>query len=210
METRVLTTADLSARERYQLLVSLVVPRPIAWVSTFSAAGAANLAPFSYYMAVSPTPLLIAVSIGHRQGAPKDSLRNVRETRAFCVNVVTEQHLEAMNASSGEYGPEIDEFAHAGLAMATAESVHAPYVADAPAVLECHLYRDVDLGDAANGLIIGEVRRVRVQADLLKLEGRLTVDSEALKPVARLAGEDYSKLGEIVRLARPENINRPK
>ena len=203
LETTTFDVNALTSRERYQLLVSLVVPRPIAWVSTFSAAGAANLAPFSSYMAVSPTPLLIAVSIGHRQGAPKDSLRNIRETRAFCVNVVTEQHLEAMNASSGEYGPEVDEFAHAGVPMATAESVHAPYVADAPAVLECHLYRDVDLGDAANGLIVGEVLRVRLEADLLRTEGRLTVDSSALQPVGRLAGEEYAKLGEIVRLARP-------
>nr|MDQ3309251.1 flavin reductase [Gemmatimonadota bacterium] len=87
-------TAELSGRERYQLLTSLVVPRPIAWVSTRSEAGAPNLAPFSYFAALSSSPFLVGISIGTREGEPKDSLRNIRTTGAFCVNVVTEAQLE--------------------------------------------------------------------------------------------------------------------
>ena len=101
----------LPARARYQLLTSLVVPRPIAWVSSRSAAGQPNLAPFSYFAALSATPFLVGVSIGHRRGAPKDTLRNVRETGAFCVNLAAEARLSALNETSGEFPPEVDEFA---------------------------------------------------------------------------------------------------
>jgi flavin reductase (DIM6/NTAB) family NADH-FMN oxidoreductase RutF len=83
-------TAALTGRERYQLLTSLVVPRPIAWVSTWSGEGRRNLAPFSYFAAISATPFLVSVSIGSRRGEDKDTLRNIRRTGAFCVNVATE------------------------------------------------------------------------------------------------------------------------
>src|SRR3954447_5712904 len=91
----ILDPSVLPARARYQLLTSLVVPRPIAWVSSRSAAGQPNLAPFSYFAALSATPLLVGVSIGHRRGVPKDTLRNVRESGAFCVNLATEARLSA-------------------------------------------------------------------------------------------------------------------
>src|SRR3954463_16618920 len=109
------STSALLPRERYQLLTSLVVPRPIAWVSTRSAAGEPNLAPFSYFAALSATPFLVGVSIGHRRGIPKDTLANVRESGAFCVNLATEARLSALNETSGEYPPGVDEFALAGL-----------------------------------------------------------------------------------------------
>jgi flavin reductase (DIM6/NTAB) family NADH-FMN oxidoreductase RutF len=141
----ILDTGALGPRERYQLLTSLVVPRPIAWISTLSPEGRRNLAPFSYFSAVSATPFLISVSIGSRRGVEKDTLRNIRERGAFCVNVVGEPLLAAMNESSGEFGPEVDEFERAGIASAEAEAVDAPFVADAPAVMECTTFRIVEL-----------------------------------------------------------------
>lgn len=140
--------AAVTARERYHLLTSLIVPRPIAWVSTRSRDGVPNLGPFSYFAALSPSPMLVGISIGARDGEPKDSLVNIRETGAFCVNIVGESQLEAMNLSSGEYPPEIDEFELVGLPLAEAESVRAPYVATAPAVLECRLTKEVELDGA--------------------------------------------------------------
>lgn len=199
----ILDTGALSNRERYQLLTSLVVPRPIAWVSTQSAAGARNLAPFSYFAAVSATPFLVSVSIGSRGGEPKDTLRNIRETGAFCVNVVTEPQLAQMNATSGEYGPEVDEFERAGLQAGQAKSVDAPYVADCPAVLECRLFKEVELEGSVNTLVIGEVLRVRLADDAPLIPATLLADSVALRPVARLWGDLYSTLGEIPVLARP-------
>ena len=200
---RVVHTGEVSGRERYQLLTSLVVPRPIAWVSTRSAEGRPNLAPFSYFAALSATPMLVGVSVGHRRGAPKDTLRNVRETGAFCVNVVTEAQLREMNETSGEYPPEVDEFERAGLAMAAAESVDAPYVDGCPAVLECRLFREVELGDAPNTLLIGEVLRVRLSEELEVVPGTRFVDTESLHPVARLWGDLYSLIGEMSALPRP-------
>lgn len=199
----IIDTAAVGHRQRYELLTSLVVPRPIAWVSTQSAEGRPNLAPFSYFAAVSPTPFLVSVSIGHRRGEPKDSLRNILETGCFCVNVATVGQLEAMNHTSGEYPPEIDEFAHAGLPLARAESVDAPYVANAPAVLECRLFKHVPLEGAANTLVIGEVLRVRLSDDLALAPGTLFVDTHALAPVARLWGDWYALVGETPALKRP-------
>lgn len=196
-------TAEISARERYQLLTSLVVPRPIGWISTLSAAGQPNIAPFSYFMAVSPTPFLVAASIGHRAGQPKDTLRNILDTRAFCVNVVTERHFETMNLTSGEYGPEVDEFAAAGLAASMSDVVPAPFVADCPAVLECRLHEVVELQNSPNTLIIGEVLGVRISAKLPFVPGTLAVDPAALRPIGRLWGATYMMPGEIRTLPRP-------
>jgi flavin reductase (DIM6/NTAB) family NADH-FMN oxidoreductase RutF len=200
----VLDTASLGPRERYQLLTSLVVPRPIAWVSTRSAAGAANLAPFSYYAAISATPFLVGVSIGHRPHGPKDSLRNILETRAFCINVATEAQMAEMNATSGEYGPEVDEFALAGVPLAEADAVSAPYVATCPAVLECRLFKDVELEGSPNTLVIGEVVRVRLSGTLLMVDESRFVSTESLRPLARLWGDLYSTIGDTPALARPK------
>jgi flavin reductase (DIM6/NTAB) family NADH-FMN oxidoreductase RutF len=196
-------TALLSPLGRYQLLTSLVVPRPIAWVSTRSPAGVPNLAPFSYFAALSPTPLLVGVSVGHRPGGPKDTLRNVRDTGVFCVNVATEPQLEALNRCSGDYPPEVDEFALAGVPLAEAESVSAPYVADCPAVLECRLFREVELGSASNTLLIGEVLRVRLADRVTLAAGTLFADTAALRPVGRLWGDLYSTVEATLALPRP-------
>ena len=195
-------TASITPRQRYELLTSLVVPRPIAWVSTRSAGGLLNLAPFSYFSALSPTPFLVGVSVGHRRGEPKDTLRNVRDTGAFCINVVTERQLAEMNHTSGEWPHGVDEFERAGLPVAWAESVHAPYVATAPAVLECRLFKEVELEGAANTLIIGEVLRVRVD-DALLVPGTHFADTAALRPVGRLWGDLYAQVGEMPSLPRP-------
>jgi flavin reductase (DIM6/NTAB) family NADH-FMN oxidoreductase RutF len=199
----IVDTTAITARNRYELLTSLVVPRPIAWVSTRSAAGEPNLAPFSYFAAVSPTPFLVSVSIGHRGGRPKDSLRNILDTGCFCVNLATVGQLAQMNHSSGEYPPEVDEFTHAGVPMAWAESVDAPYVADAPAVLECRLFKHVELEGAANTLVIGEVLRVRLSDRLPLQDGTMFVDTHALAPVARLWGDGYALIGDTPSLQRP-------
>lgn len=201
---RVLRARELSGRERYQLLTSLVVPRPIAWVSTRSAEGRRNLAPFSYFAALSASPLLVGVSVGHRGGAPKDTLRNVRETGAFCVNVVTEGQLAAMNETGGEYPPDVDEFERAGLASAAAESVDAPFVAGCPAVLECRLFKEVELEGAPNTLLVGEVLAVRLSESLRVAEGTHFVDTDSLRPVARLWGDLYALVGETPALPRPK------
>lgn len=204
METSIIRTDIVSAKERYQLLTSLVVPRPIGWLGTFSKDGAPNLAPFSYFVALSDTPMLVGASIGQRKGKAKDTLTNIRETGAFTVNVVTEPHLEAMNATSGDYPAGIDEFRVAGLSMARAQSVHAPYVADGPAVFECRLFQEVELRGASNTFVIGEVFMIRLDPALRFVSGTRSVETESLKPVARLWASAYAFLGEPIILPRPK------
>lgn len=198
----------LDPRARYELLTSLVVPRPIAWIGTRSPEGVANLAPFSYFAALAASPMLVGVSIGHHGGGPKDSLANILSAGEFTISVVDVGHLEVMNASSVTAPAAVDEFAHVGIDPAEAQRVAAPCVADAPAVLECQMDRHVPLDPAPNTLIIGRVVRVQLSADLPLIEGTLFVDSGALRPVGRLYGDAYSIGGDILRLARPPRITR--
>lgn len=200
---RVIETASLTGRQRYELLTSLVVPRPIGWISTWGEGRAANLAPFSYFAALSASPMLVGASIGHRREGPKDTLVNIRRRGAFCTNVVAEPLLEAMNATSAEVPPDVDEFALAGLTAVAADRVDAPYVEEAPAVLECVLRQEVALQDAPNTLVIAEVVAVRLAEELPLEEGTLRAVAEALAPVGRLGGPAYALAGEVRRIPRP-------
>jgi flavin reductase (DIM6/NTAB) family NADH-FMN oxidoreductase RutF len=194
---------DLTARQRYQLVISLVVPRPIGWISTRSMDGGRNLAPFSFFNAVSASPMLVAASIGRRSSGPKDTLTNIRQTGVFVVNLVAEKHLESMVRTSGDWPPDVDEFADAGLTAADAEKVDAPYVVEAAAVFECRLFREVELGASSNALVIGEVVAIRLNEDLVVDPETWHVDIGSLRPVGRLGRDEYALLGEVRRVARP-------
>jgi flavin reductase (DIM6/NTAB) family NADH-FMN oxidoreductase RutF len=202
-DVRLFTPGEISRRDRYQLLTSLVVPRPIGWVSTWSDLGGANLAPFSFFNAFASSPMLVGVSIGRRSGEAKDTLVNIRSRGAFCVNVVSEHLLEVMNQTSAEVAPDVDEFELVGLLRASSERVDAPFVADCPAVLECELRQEVDLGGAAYALVIGEVVGVRLGADLHFKEGSMEVTPESLRPVGRLSGAGYMLPAAFRELTRP-------
>ncbi len=195
--------AALDGRTRYQLLTSIVVPRPIGWISTYGEDGTANVAPFSYYSALSASPLLVGVSIGHRRDGPKDTLANIRTGGVFCTNFVSQDQLEAMNQSSGDYAPEVDEFEVAGLERQDADLIDAPFVVGAPVVMECRVYKEVDLGDAPNTLIIGEAVRIHVDSRIPRVGDTQFLDTTHLDPVARLWGPTYAMLGEQVQIPRP-------
>jgi flavin reductase (DIM6/NTAB) family NADH-FMN oxidoreductase RutF len=195
--------ATLEPRDRYRLTISLIVPRPIGWISTRSQDGLPNLAPYSFFNAFSATPLLVGASIGRRSGGPKDTLTNIRQSGVFVVNVVSEPHLEAMVRTSGDWAADVDEFREAGLKMADASKVDAPYVADAAAVLECRLFKEVDLGSSPNVLIIGEAVAIRLGDGVTLDPVSYHVDVNALRPVGRLGGSEYGLLGEVRTVARP-------
>src|SRR3990172_8524228 len=127
----------LSERLAYRLMISAFVPRPIAFVSTRGTNGVDNCAPFSFSMGVSSHPMVLAVSVGSRDGAPKDTARNILDTREFVVNLVTEAIAEKMNVASGDYAPEVSEFDEAGLTRAACEVVHAPPIPESPLRFEC-------------------------------------------------------------------------
>lgn len=185
-------------------MTSLVVPRPIGWLSTWGEDGVANLAPFSYFAALSIRPMLVGVSIGNKKDGLKDTLVNVRARGAFCFNVATEPLLEPMNESSVSVAPEVDEFELAGLGRATSETVDAPFVAECPAVFECEVRQEVDLGGAPNTLVIAEVVGIRLSPELSFEEGTHLVRPEDLRPVGRLGGSAYALPGEVRRILRPD------
>ncbi len=205
-ERRVLTfdTRALDGRTRYHLLTSLVVPRPIGWISTVSAKGVPNLAPFSYFGALASSPMLVGLSIGlRRDGSPKDSLANIRESGAFCANVVTVGQMDAMNSTSASLPPDASEFEASRLGLGWSEAVDAPFVSDSPAVLECVLWEEVSLGEAPNVLVIGEVVGLRLAEDVIADPETLTVRPETLGAVGRLGGSSYAMPGEVKDLDRP-------
>jgi flavin reductase (DIM6/NTAB) family NADH-FMN oxidoreductase RutF len=200
--------ATLPPNGMYKLLISSVVPRPIAWVSSVDAAGVRNLAPFSYFMAITDDPPTIAFSCSYRgAGADgkKDTLRNVEAVREFVVNVVDDDRAAQMNVTSGDYPPEVDEFETAGLAVAPGARVKAPRVADAPISMECRLDRIVPVGRA--NLVLGRIVYVHVRDDLFDpATGR--VDMHRLRPVGRLCGNLYSHIHDIFEMKRPSEHYR--
>lgn len=194
MELDLSTPAAREGVGVHHLLNSLVVPRPIAWVSSVDAVGNVNLAPHSYFTVVSTEPPMVAFTSTGR----KDTLNNVEATGEFVVNVVSRPQLVEMNESSAPLPPTSDEFLRAGLSKVPSLDVQPPGVAGAPARLECVLE---DVRAFGNGhLVVGRVLRVHVADDLWR-DGR--VDVAALDPVARLAGSGYTFLGELTKLKRP-------
>jgi flavin reductase (DIM6/NTAB) family NADH-FMN oxidoreductase RutF len=192
----------------YKLLIGCVVPRPIAWVSTVDVHGVRNLAPFSYFMAITHDPPTIAFSASPRgvevPGAPgkKDTLANIEATREFVVNVVDDALAEAMNVTSGDYPPEVDEFAQAGLVAAPSVQVKAPRVAAAPINMECRLAQIIPIGHLPHHLIIGEILHMHVRDDVYDpATGR--IDMQRLRPVGRLAGHLYTHVHDLFEMKRP-------
>ena len=198
-----LHAADMSPRQKYRFMTSVIVPRPIGWLSTRSADGVDNLAPFSYFGAFASDPMLIGVAIGQRGDEPKDSLANIRETGVFCTNMVTERHIEAMNRTAGDYPAGVSEFDAVGISKGQASEVDAPFVADCPVVLECRLFKEVELGGAGTALIIGEIVAARLGPETRDLWQNDFLDTSSFKPVGRLWGGYYSFVDHIFRLDRP-------
>ncbi|MFF0447703.1 flavin reductase family protein [Streptomyces sp. NPDC004609] len=181
-------------RETYRLLTGLVVPRPIAWVSTRGPDGVPNVAPHSFFNLVAHDPPHVLFSATD----VRDTLRNIRASGDFVVNTVSEDLAEAMNLTSADFPPAEDEFRWAGLTARPSVRVTAPRVAEAKAHLECRLAREIEIGGAT--LVIGEVVHIHVDPSVWH-EGR--VSPRLLAPVCRLAGSSYARLGEVFSLARP-------
>ncbi len=196
-----LVPTDLDPRDAYRLLISAVVPRPIGWASTIGADGSLNIAPFSFFNAVSNMPLTVMISVGQRKGQPKDTLRNAQETGEFVLNIVDEDLAAAMNVTSGEWAYDVNEFDRAGLQTADSIDVKPPRVAAAPIALECKVTQIIPVQDTTYTLILGRVVRFHIRSGLLRPNGQ--IDAALLKPVARLSGDEYATLGRVFEMPRP-------
>ncbi|MGR3623301.1 flavin reductase family protein [Pseudophaeobacter sp.] len=184
---------------------ALITPRPIGWISSRSADGIDNLAPYSFFNGVAYTPpQVMFASTGSKDDQPhgKDSLANIEATGVFCVNIVAFDMRDAMNASSATLGKEVDEFDHADLERAECDTIACARVAKAPAALECRLTQIVTLPGAANRVAFGEVTGIHLRDDCLR-DG--IFDVTTFQPLARMGYRDYSVVREVFSLARPDD-----
>lgn len=186
-------------RENYKLLVGTVIPRPIAFVTSMSADGLVNAAPFSYFNIVSSDPPLLSVSVQSRAGVLKDTARNTIEAGEFVIHVVDESNVAEVNKTAASLPPEESEIDLTGLTLIPSEVVKVPSVEQAKVRFECQLEQAVELGGTR--LLIGKVVRFHIDESIYE-NGR--INPEALKPVSRLAGTNYAKLGEIFSMKRPD------
>ena len=182
----------------YKMLTAVVVPRPIAWVSTVSADGIPNLAPHSFYsVACARPPIVSFTSVGK-----KDTLRNVRETGEFVVNLAPARLLEDVNDSAARFAPDQSEPERLGIALQPSVRVRPPRVAASPVSIECRLHSATELGDST--LVLGDVQLITVDPDVL-VDGH--PDYARLDPLARLGKDEWALHAEVRSVRRP---NRPE
>lgn len=199
--------AEHDPRNIYKLLIGSVVPRPIAFVSTVNAEGRRNLAPFSFFNAVCPNPPVVCFSPVYRPGADgrhaaKDTLRNIEQTGEFVVNIVSEDFAEAMNATSADFPPEVDEFEISGLTPAPSLIVRPPRVAEARVQMECKLLQLVRVSERPLGacLVLGQVVRFHIDDAIVE---DFRIDPDKLRAIGRMGGSTYTRTGDRFQMERP-------
>ena len=195
---------ELHQKDVYKLLTGLIIPRPIAWVSTINDEGIPNLAPFSYFNAVGDDPPHVMISISRGGHLSKDTLNNILSNNEFVVNLVTEELADKMNSTAHPLQPHESEFEFADVLAGISSKVQPPLVAESPVSMECVLVHHYNLEQHKNGgstIIIGRVVQFHVQEGIL--DDKFHVNVENYKPISRLAGANYAKLGELFTIKRP-------
>ena len=189
---RALDPSQIEPNDIYKLMIGMIVPRPIAFVSTVDAAGVRNLAPFSYFTACGSNPPVVcfSTSVGSGLRPHKDTLENIKAIREFVVNIVSEEFAAQMNATSITVPPEVDEFELSGLTPLASDLVKPPRVAESKAQMECRLFQIVPVSDRPGGgiLVLGEVLRFHVLESLL--DG-YRIDPDKLNAIGRMGGPNY-------------------
>ncbi len=183
---------------------AIVSPRPIGWISTISENGTANLAPYSFFNALCDNPpMVMFASTGQKpdQAKGKDSLANILATKEFAVNIVSYTLKDQMNASAASFPADVDEFEAAGLTKVAGKAINAPHVGEAPAVLECKLFKIIDLPGATNTMVIGEVVGVHMKDDFI-VNGQFDVTK--YQPLSRLGYMDYAAVENVFELVKPK------
>ncbi len=202
---RVIDPNSQSERDNYKLLVGSILPRPIAFITTLSSEGVLNAAPYSYFNIVTANPPMVSVSVQRKSGAQKDTARNAIEKGAFVVHISDESYIGQINVTAANLPPEESEVVLAGLTPVASKKIDVPGIAEAKIRMECVLEQAIPLGGVegspACDLLIGRV--VCFHMDETVIDADRHIDAQALKPVSRLAGSAYAKLGEIFEIDRP-------
>ena len=189
--------AYLDAETAYRLITGVVVPRPIAWVTSLSATGVLNLAPFSAFTFVSPKPPMLAISVGRKGGIYKDTAQNILNNEEYVVHIADSSLMTAVHESSTEHPPDVSEVEELRLSTLPGERIKVPRLAAAPIAMECRFRQCLEFGETRSRLIVGEVLVFHIRDGLLN-NGK--IETEALDPIARIAGPRYARLGEITTL----------
>ena len=193
-----------SPRDFYFRMVSLITPRPIAWVSTISNEGIPNLAPYSFFNGISASPPSVVFSpVNRPDGSKKDTVVNIEQNGEFVINSVSREIAEKMNLTAGDYGYEENEFDVAGLTQMESRTVKPYRVAESSASFECELIQIVNVGEGplAANLVIGKIKHLHIRDEVLDDRGR--VDPEKLDNVGRLGGSLYSTTRDRFEIQRP-------
>ena len=201
--------AHCEQRQVYKLMTGIIVPRPVALVSTIDASGVVNLAPFSFFSGVGSAPPTVLfcpalrLNGAGKDAQRKDSLRNVEETGEFVVNVVSEAISAKANTTASEVPPDVDEFELAGFTPQASETVRPPRVAESPAQMECRLLQVIYTSHAPGGgvIVLGEIVRFHVREDLVD---DFRVDPSGLDAVGRMAGNTWVRTHNRIELVRPK------
>ena len=192
----------LAGRDRYKLLTGVVVPRPIALVTTLDGAGGVNAAPFSFFNAMGADPALVVLGVGNRsREEPKDTAKYIRASGEFVVNIVTDEIAEQMNLTACDFPPGVDELQMTGLTAAPSHRVKPPRVAESPVNMECREVSTTEIG--RNRIILGEVLCMHIRDDLVDPE-KFYVFTEKLQAVGRMHAPGwYTRTHELFELPRP-------
>jgi flavin reductase (DIM6/NTAB) family NADH-FMN oxidoreductase RutF len=193
----------LPGRDVYRLMIGLITPRPIAWVSTLSENGVPNLAPFSYFMGVASRPATVAFSCANRRdGSQKDTIRNLEHLPELVISVVSHDLREPMSVTSEDLPHEVDELLRAGLTTAASRTVRPPRVAEARAHLECVVDRILHVGEgpAHANLVIARVLHAHVSDEILDPTGQ--VDPRKLDALGRMGGDLYCRTTDVFPLGK--------
>jgi len=195
---------DLNRRDAHELMMSAVLPRPIAFVSTVGEDGVFNLAPFSCFAPMGMKPTIVALEFSYRRdGRKKDTLKNIEFSKDFVINLVNESLAEAMNKTSATFPSSVDEFKEAGLTPIKSDLVKAPRVAESPINMECKLLQILQFGKSPSvtSLVIGEVVLFHVR-DEFYVNNEIQISK--LKAVGRLGGDFYCRTTDMFEMKRPE------
>ncbi|KAF7789291.1 hypothetical protein EIP86_000233 [Pleurotus ostreatoroseus] len=204
---KLVDTSKTEPAELYALMISGIVPRPVAFVSSVSESGVDNLAPFSWFNMVSHYPPVVSICFTNLANSLKDSASNIKATKGFVVNIMSTPFIEQANATSMDCPPDVSEWELSGLTKAPSVHVKAPRVLESAFSMECELFEVIDIkhpetGVATTTMILGHVKYIHVRHDVLNDRGR--VDPVKYKPIARLGDVAYATLGTAFRIARPQ------
>lgn len=194
---------ELDQKAIYKLITGAIIPRPIGWISSISEQGVPNLAPFSFFNVIGDDPPHVMFSTAHANQHKKDTLNNVLQTKQFVVNMVTEEIVEAMNTTAQTVHSDIDEFELAGLTPLPSVKVKPPRVKESPITFECELVHHYSLENHKYGgatMVVGRIVMFHFDEAVLLEDHKINLD--VYKPVSRLAGANYAKLGELFAIKR--------